>query len=1134
MATDLTKIIITAKDEASAVFAKVQGGAEKLHGAYAKLAGLMATAIGVGSFAAMIKGAIDAGDELNKLSQKTGIAVSELSSLKYAADLSGVSGEALGKGLKTLSERMVQATDATSKQAQLFRVLGVDVTQGPMKALEGLAGAFAGLKDGETKAALATELFGKAGVDMIPLLNQGTDGLKKMREEAERLGLVMSDDAAKAAEQFNDNMRAVRGAAEGAARTIFNDLSDSFVRVASAMKEAAIEGGTLQAVWVGLGGVLAEILGLNDTGAKRIREINAELARLNDEIRSGANAGLIVQQELIEQRKPRIKQLEDELRVLKEQQQVEALARQFRNVTGGASSTAGVGDKIRGILSGQTAKGPGWAEREIAAASKTLAVARAELDNGTDRLTGSERKLLEVMQSPEWAKSSKAERDRIASLYAQAAALEKAAKSAAFYLEENKKNADAAKQHGDALEEMVNSLDEEAERYETDVKILGLSSAAREKEILLIRKRGDLLAAQDNPQAIRDIEEAYNRMFAAIDNREVMDRQISFWTQVGDLAGNFFADLVMNGKSAFDKLRQYVKQLLAEMVALFAKRWILQLAAAGTTGAASTALANQAANVGTNSLAGTAISWGADALGYTSTGVGVAGFAGDFAAGWSLGGTTGVAAAQGTTGFAAGEWMASLGATGWGLIIVAAIAVVAAIIGNKGGGPKTGGSFFSGGDVPGTDNGRFYTPNQGDSIVRDIVNATITSYTDIATRLGGTAGKFNFGLGFDNDPNGSARSRVSSLVTDANGRPIYGVTGVEMDDKEVQGRLALETQRMIVAALQASDLPSAIRDVFANIDVASATAEQLTDALNRAIEIKNIIDVLALWDVKGLTVESIKAMNREGETLTQTLTALAAAQQTYYQNFFTEEERHQMGIDQLTKLFKAQGLEMPKTREEFRKLVEGLDLTTEAGAKLYRWLMEVSGAFADVVPPLEDVNEVVEDVTTTATAAVQMIDQALSRNKPAGSLLDAWVQMSGARNGIRGFLDSLITGETSTLSPTDRIDQARANYLKLLDAANGGDVNAAGQLQGAADTYLKLAREMFGSSSAYVTIFNQVFDQLAKFAEVKGINERMLDAQVQALSYQAQTADTLLEVRDILVAIRDRPSLASADSWVER
>jgi hypothetical protein len=174
--TDITKIVITATDQASEVFTKVQGSAERLQGVYAKLAAAFTGAVGVGYFVHLIKGAIDAAEAIDKLSQKTGISVQQLSQLEYIMKLQGVTTESFGKGMKTLAERMVETTDATSKSHQLMKMLGVDVAAGPNKAIDQLAGVFSKLNDGATKTTLAVYLFGKTGMDMIPVLNQGPRG----------------------------------------------------------------------------------------------------------------------------------------------------------------------------------------------------------------------------------------------------------------------------------------------------------------------------------------------------------------------------------------------------------------------------------------------------------------------------------------------------------------------------------------------------------------------------------------------------------------------------------------------------------------------------------------------------------------------------------------------------------------------------------------------------------------------------------------------------------------------------------------------------------------------------------------------------------------------------------------------
>lgn len=228
--------------------------------------------VGVGAMVSFAKSTIDAGDELFKMSQKTGIAVEDLSTLKYAAELSDTSLESLGKGVKKLSTTLVEASDATSNSGKLMKSLGMDITQGTLPALEKLADIFAVLPDGPTKSALAVEVLGRAGMDMIPLLNQGAAGIRRLREEGEALGLKMSTETARAAEQFNDNIKAVQRSATGAAQAILQEATPSLTRIGEAMKEAAKESGILQAAWIALGGIAAEALGLNDSELKKIRK----------------------------------------------------------------------------------------------------------------------------------------------------------------------------------------------------------------------------------------------------------------------------------------------------------------------------------------------------------------------------------------------------------------------------------------------------------------------------------------------------------------------------------------------------------------------------------------------------------------------------------------------------------------------------------------------------------------------------------------------------------------------------------------------------------------------------------------------------------------------------------------------
>lgn len=160
-----------------------------------------------------VKGAIDHADALSKSAQKAGVTTEALSRLAYAADFSDVSLEQLTGGLGRLSKTMLDvASGSKGPAATAFKALGISVMDaaGNLRnsdaVFSDIAERFGQMEDGATKTALAIALFGRAGSEMIPLLNSGKDGLKAMADESDRLGLTISTKTGKAAETFNDTL----------------------------------------------------------------------------------------------------------------------------------------------------------------------------------------------------------------------------------------------------------------------------------------------------------------------------------------------------------------------------------------------------------------------------------------------------------------------------------------------------------------------------------------------------------------------------------------------------------------------------------------------------------------------------------------------------------------------------------------------------------------------------------------------------------------------------------------------------------------------------------------------------------------------------------------------------------------
>jgi hypothetical protein len=209
------------------------------------------SAIGVGAFAGYIKSAIDAGGALFDLSKKTGISTKDLSSLEYAAKMSGTTLEGVAGGLKKLASNMVATSQGASSNAEAFKALGISVTDtgGNLRSTQSVmlsvADRFAGMQDGAEKSALAVKLFGKSGTDLIPLLNEGSKGIEKMQGTASALGLTLTDEAAAGMESLGDSMDTIGMAGQGIARQFAAELTPAISAIAGSFLGAATEGGAL-------------------------------------------------------------------------------------------------------------------------------------------------------------------------------------------------------------------------------------------------------------------------------------------------------------------------------------------------------------------------------------------------------------------------------------------------------------------------------------------------------------------------------------------------------------------------------------------------------------------------------------------------------------------------------------------------------------------------------------------------------------------------------------------------------------------------------------------------------------------------------------------------------------------------
>jgi len=148
------------------------------------------------------------GDEVAKMSKRTGVSVESLSELRFVASQTGTEFGTLENAFRKMQRSIYDAGRGLSTQTDALADLGLTFADldglSPEDQFKRLAQHISEVEDPTRRAAIAMSLFGRTGTNLLPMFAEGAAGIERLQAEARRLGLTMSAEDAAAAEEFTD------------------------------------------------------------------------------------------------------------------------------------------------------------------------------------------------------------------------------------------------------------------------------------------------------------------------------------------------------------------------------------------------------------------------------------------------------------------------------------------------------------------------------------------------------------------------------------------------------------------------------------------------------------------------------------------------------------------------------------------------------------------------------------------------------------------------------------------------------------------------------------------------------------------------------------------------------------------
>lgn len=779
-------------------------------------------------------------------------------------------------------------------------------------------------------------------------------------------------------------------------------------------------------------------------------------------------------------------------------------------------------------------------------------IAANELElSGYDKLSESQQMAIKLDAAISTGKNKlsaehvKEARALIGKIEAQEQAIE-AQQRAAKWAEIEAKN-DA--EHYASLRASTAAIDDRIKQMEREIETYGLSaSAAIDMEKAKLEAKlaagpatyAELNALDQQIEKLEKLGKLARKKEGLDANKQAVDEMLAdqqrIWGDIERTAHDTFISIFDSGKSAFDRLRDALKNGLYELLyQMTLKKWIINVGASmgATGGAVGAAQAGSALVGGANGGSGIGSAAGTvGALGSLTSGVGLLGAGGlGLQAGFGAlmsGGLAGIGGAISGGMAAIGAGTASSIAAGLGTIAGAlgpiALGIGAAVaIWKK---LDTSGTAHTGGASSASSAGvstiraeslgfqHTKVSNDVNSMTAQLASGIVSILDSTALAFGKTAG-YSAATAFADDTSKDGAwgalliQKMGQTVLDWNSTRTSKWAPKEFADGEKgQAQYLAALSSSVRTALNSIGLPEWARTMLNGV-ASDASIEDLAKVVEQINATQSALAAMRaqLVGFSSLSDSAVSALMAASGGIDK----LFANASAFYDAFYSEAEKNAAASQQIATALAAVNLQMPTSRDGFRALVEAQMKLGTQGAEAVSVLLGVAGAFAQVTP---EVQAAAADLTSYRSALTD------AYNAESQALQATVTRMGSFAASLRNLRENALLGSLSPLSPSQKYAEAKSQYEAVLAAARSGDEAAQGRYQDVYTAFLEASRAVYASSTGYTRDFDYAqaaTEEAAKWAEAQiDVGQAQLDSLKASVSGLIEVNKSVLSVREAI------------------